>query len=221
MATHVRPGSNRRQAMRVPVHGHAVLHGEGAVIHGVIHDLSLGGASIDVRSRPVLGRADWLGVELHLPATRQVRLRAQARRVERRDHGLRVAISFTGVEADAEDAIDDAVITAYTSAQRRRVLVVDGIEERRLDIADALRGRAMTPLTPRTPLEVIGMLSDGGQRVDVCAVGNSFADLAGGTIAAVVKDAFPWVRIVAIRDDAAAVASDADDAWRDLEERCS
>ncbi len=217
MATHVRPGSERRHALRVPVHGHAVLHGEGAVACGVIRNLSLGGALIGVATPTKVGCADRLGVGLWLPATRQLDLRAHAIRVEPRDGGVEIALGFASVPPDTEDAIDEAVITAFVSAQRRRVLVIDDVETRRTDIADALRGLAMTPLTPHTPLDAIRLLADGGQRVDVCAVAPRFADLGGDTIATVLRDSFPWLRIVSIHDDVAVVAREAAAAWRDVE----
>src|SRR5690348_8612730 len=135
----------RRHSLRAPVHGTAVLIADGGVIAGAIENLSLGG--VLVRSR---ARVHGVDVELHLPAARVF---ATGTSVRRRDE--RVAIRFDDLSADAEDAIEDEIVRALGAARTRPVLIVDGVEERRLDIADALRDRAMTPLTPRTPLEVV------------------------------------------------------------------
>jgi hypothetical protein len=211
-----RAGTEKRRALRAPVHGHAVLHGDRAATAGVIHNLSLGGAL--VRVGEVLGRTDALDVELRLPSARRVMLRGHGIRVDREGDGPRMAVGFDRVPPDAEDAIEDAVITALSATRARHVLVVDAIEERQLDVAAAMRARELTPLTPRTPLEAIELLGDPANQIDVCAVSARFADVAGGELTAFLKEAFPWVRIVRIGDDAIAVADDAVEAWHDVED---
>jgi hypothetical protein len=216
MPTFVRAGTEKRRALRAPVHGHAVLHGDRSAAAGVIYNLSLNGAL--VRVREALAGGDSLEVELRLPNAKRYRIPSHTVRVDRLDDGPRMALGFDRVSADAEDAIEDAVVMALTATRARRVMIVDAIEERRIDVAEAMGARGLTPLTPRTPLEVIDLLGDADRQIDVCAVSARFADLAGRDVTDFLKEAFPWVRIVRIGDDAVAVADDAAEAWRDVEE---
>ncbi len=216
MATHVRPGTEKRRALRAPVHGHAILHGHRGAEAGVIHNLSLSGALVGVHEP--LDEQDALTVELRLPTAARFTLRGHAVRVDRRDDSPRMAVVFERVSADAEDAIEDAVVNALTATRAHCVMIVDAIEERRIDVAEAMRARDLTPLAPRTPLEVIDLLGDPTNQIDVCAVSARFAGLAGGDLTSFLKEAFPWVRIVRIGDDVVAVADDAVEAWRAVEE---
>jgi hypothetical protein len=212
-------GSERRRALRAPVHGEAVLHGRRAAIRGQIENLSLSG--VLVRAREMVGRGISVEVLLHLPAAGKPAVRAQVVRAERHEDGSRIALRFDRVSADAEDAIEDEVLAALNAAKRRPVLVIDGIEERRLDLADALRARHMTPLTPRTPLEVVEALSNPHQHVEVCLVSCEFGDHHGRELAAFIHEAFPWVRIMYVGRDAAETADDARWAWDDYSNQIS
>jgi hypothetical protein len=95
------------------------------------------------------------------------------------------------------------------------VLIIDGIEERRMDLADALRARNMTPLTPRTPLEVVDALSSPHQHVEVCLVSGRFGDVLGRELAAFIHEAFPWVKVMVVGRDVGETADDARCAWDD------
>ncbi|MCB9561708.1 MAG: PilZ domain-containing protein [Kofleriaceae bacterium] len=207
-------GTDRRHTLRAPVHGTVILHGDQAVVGGFIHNLSLTGVAIDARDAPAAG--DEVLVELRLPGTRRLRARGRVVRVERDDESARIAVRFADLPADAEDAIEDELVLALGAVRRRAVVIVDDIEDRRVDVAEAMRERALTPLTPGTPLEVIDMLSDPSVHVDVCAVSQRFADLSGGDVASFLKESFPWVRIVRIGSDVSAAAEDAADAWDDV-----
>ena len=205
--------SERRRALRAPVHGGAVLYGRRAAIHGAIENLSLTG--VLVRSRETVGRGISVEIHLHLPEAGRPAVRGHVVRAERHEDGTRIAIQFDRVSADAEDAIEDEVVATLNAAQRRPVLVIDGIEERRLDLAEALRARHMTPLTPRTPLEIVDCLSNPRQHVEVCLVSCEFGDVHGRELASFIHEAFPWVRIMYVGRDAAETADDARWAWDD------
>jgi len=209
------PFIDRRRALRAPLHGTAVLHGDRAAVNGNLEDISLTGARLHVRD--LLGRTDALEIELHLTRTIRIVVTAEAVRTERRDDGPRLAVRFLELSADHEDAIEDAIERALASARLRPVLVVDGIEDRRLDLVDALRARNMTPLTPTTPLEVVDLLATPEHHVPVAAIGARFADIHGREMAAMIAETFPWVRIMVIGNDAGEMATDIAAAWDDLD----
>ncbi len=206
-------GAERRRSLRAPVHGTVVLRGDHRAVPGHLANLSLGGAL--VRTVEPLGRADLLDVVMHLPERAHIAVACRAVRTERRDNGPRVAIRFVDLSADAEDAIEDEVVGSLAAARTRAVLVVDGVEDRRLDIADALRARAMTPLTPGTPLEVVHSL--GKHRIDLCVMSTRFGDLRGAEVSRFITELFPWVRIMVIQDDADTLAADLSAAWDDID----
>lgn len=206
-------GKERRRSLRAPVHGHAVVHGEQTAVGGTVVNLSLGGVLVRVRDVP--GRTEGLELELHFTGA-TLYLLGSAVRVERDDDGALIAFQFVSVSADAEDAIADAVVAAFAAARRRQVLVVDGIEERRRDVAAALRAREMTPLVPTTPLEVVDLLATQGSQIELCLVSARFGDHVGLEIADVIREAFPWVRVLHLRGNGETAAEDAAAALEDL-----
>lgn len=210
--------SERRRALRAPVHGEVVMHGRRAAIRGTIENLSLTG--VLVRARQKVARGITVEVDLHLPEAGRPAVRGQVVRSEKHEDGVRIAIRFLGPSADAEDAIEDEIVAALAAARRRPVLVVDGVEERRLDLADALRARQMTPLVPRTPLEMVEALSSPEQHVEVCLLSSKFADVQGRDLASFIHEAFPWVRVMYVGQDPGATADDARWAWDDVAASC-
>ena len=215
------PGSERRRALRAPVHGVAVLHRDRGAARGHIENLSLTGVLVRVRERAVTPDApegtEWCDVELRLSPTAKLVLVGQVVRIEARRGELWIAIRFDGVSPDHEDAIEDRVVRAFEGAPRRPVLVVDGVEERRTGLADALRDRRMTPLTPRTPLEMIDLLSHPDRHIEVCLISSQFGDLRGREIATAIHEAFPWVKVVFVADDASTTVDDVQAAWDEIE----
>jgi hypothetical protein len=189
-----------------------VLRGEWGSVMGRIENLSLGGTLVRTDERDPL---DVLDVELRLPQSRWISVPA---RVVRPADGERIAVAFTDLSADAEDAIEDEIVGSLAAARARPVLVIDGAEERREEIAAALRARAMTPLVPRTPLEVVGHLL-GAERVELCVVSTRFGDLRGGEVAGLIAELCPWMRVLDSIDDAPRLAQDAAAAWEDIEGR--
>jgi len=194
--------SERRRSLRAPVHGHATIHENVVVVGGTIDNLSLGGARVVFAGKPL--RIDALAIDLRLPNA-QVAVSGHAVRIEERDSGARLAIQFDDLVRDVADAIADAVVTSYMLSRRRPVLIVDGIEERRLDVAEALRVRKMLPLTPSTALEAMDAMV-GPSPPEVCVVSARFGDAPGKEFASVIADAFPWVRILYLGKDSNKVA---------------
>lgn len=204
----------RRRALRAQVRGEVVLRRDRKSFRGTIENLSLGGVLLRSRDRLDDTEApDSVDVELRLPRSRAIALTGEVRRLEVRDGELWVAVRFDPPGADGEDAIEDQVVSAFVAARRRPVVVIEAEDARRDDLAAALRARRMTPLVPRTPLEVIDLLSQGEQRADVCVIGGRFADHEGGELARAIREAFPWVRVVHAADDARAAADDVAAAW--------
>jgi hypothetical protein len=212
-------GNERRRAMRAPVRGLAVLHRDRGAVRGRLENLSLSGLLL--RSRDRAEKTDSVDVELRLPTSaRRIVLTGKVVRVEQTGDELAIAVHFDELPADAEDAIEDQVVDAFAAAQRRSVLVVEGHEEKRRGLADALRDRSMTPLMPRTPLEVIDLLSSPDRHVEVCLISSQFGDHHGREIANVIRESFPWVRIVfASDDDPFATAEGVQAAWDELSAR--
>lgn len=215
------PGSERRRALRAPVHGVAVLHRDRGPAQGHIENLSLSGVLVRVRERATPPDApagtEWCDVELRLSATVKLVLVGQVVRIEARRGELWIAIRFDGISPDHEDTIEERVVSAVESTRRRPVLVVDSLAERRDGLADALRDRRMTPLTPRTPLEMIDLLSHPERHVEVCLISPHFGDLRGREIATAIHEAFPWVKVVFVADDAIATVDDVQAAWDELD----
>jgi len=211
------PGSERRRALRAPVHGVAVLHRDRGAARGHIENLSLGGVLIRLRADDTPAGTEWCDVELRLSAKRTLMLVGQVVRTEMIRGERWIALRFDEVSPDHEDAIEDEVVGALETARWRPVMVVDSVEERRTGIAAALRDRRMTPLTPGTPLEVIDLLANPDRHVEVCVISPQFGDLRGREIASAIYEAFPWVKVVFFAGDAFTTIDDVQAAWDELD----
>lgn len=209
-------GSERRRSLRAPVHGTAVVRGDRRAVGGFIENLSLGGCLL--RTADLLGRTDALDIELRVPQCSHLRVTGDAVRVERHENGPRMAVRFTDISADAEDAIENEVLAALDAARARPVLVVDGDVSRRTLVADALRERSLTPIVPRTPLEVVDSLV-GRRCIELCVMSQTFGGLRGAEVSNFITELFPWVRITAMGDDPDLVAADVDAMWDEIHAR--
>ncbi|MBS1118802.1 MAG: PilZ domain [Deltaproteobacteria bacterium] len=210
-------GAERRHALRVPVRGIAVLHPSGmsstadAPLHGQLENLSQSGALVNVRSKPGSG----FDVEFRLPASDVSGwVSAHAVRVERaeRSAGWRVAVAFDRVEPVMQDAIEQTITAALFAAHRRPVLVIDDHTTRRDSLIARLVGHGMTPLAPKTPLDVVDLLTRGQLHVSVCLLAPGFG-VPTTDLAAILSDSFPWVTTAEITDDLEATAGRAIEAW--------
>lgn len=185
----------RRSALRVPVRGVAVLYtADGATI-ATIENLSQSGALVVARDVPAETMVD---VELKL-GEETSRIRARAVRVEH----ARVALAFD----ELQPALDAAIEHAVRAAHRRPVLVMDSQRVRRTALATRLAARGMTPLTPRTPLEAIDLLTRTRLHVNVAVLP------ASSELHHVLADSFPWVSTANISDDIDVTVQRAVDAW--------
>ncbi|MCB9573404.1 MAG: PilZ domain-containing protein [Kofleriaceae bacterium] len=213
---------DRRRALRAPVHGTAILHDDRGVIRGIVENLSLFGVSVLANAAPPAGET--LDVELALEARPRLWLLGHLVRVVRRDiaapgpGAMRIAIDFERVPAAVEEILEDEVVAAYTASQERPVVIVDGAEGRRAALAEAVRARGMTPLVPRTPLEVIDLLSRRHPHADVCMVSSGFGGVEGRALVSFLTETFPWVRITTVRTDPDDAAEQARAAWREVDE---
>jgi len=167
---------------------------------------------------------DALDVELRLPGGAARWLTGRLIRIEPAGDGpgdglggpVRLAVGFDRVSPDDEDAIEDAVVAMLAATRTRPVAVLDEAEGARAHLADALRDRAMTPVLPRTPLELVTLLESTAHPVEVCVLGASFANLLGRDLASVLTEAFPWVRVMHADDDAGHAADRARRAWDEI-----
>jgi hypothetical protein len=195
---------DRRQSIRVPVRGIAVLRGDDTAMHGMLENLSHGGALVDV---PWLPDQNVLDVELRVGlltsyvSARTVRIMSGARR-------WKIGVEFGHVDEAMRRTIDVSITAALRAARQRPVLVIDDRGERRCSLVNRLATRGMTPLAPRTPLEAIDLLTRTQLHVDVCLLAPHATEMHG-----VLADSFPWVTTAEITDDIDATVVRAIDAW--------
>ncbi len=221
MASSTHGRSNRRRALRAPVHGEVILHADHGVIRGVLENLSLYGLSMLATPATPPEAGDPLDVELDIQGRPRLVVLGRVVRLEPRvgSPGARLAIDFERVPPAAEDVLEDEVVAAYAAAQTRPVVILDGAEDRRARLAEAVRARGMTPLVPRTPLEVVDLLSRQATHADVCLLSGPFAGHDRDQLAAFLVETFPWVRVAAVTRDVGAAADEASARWRDVQDR--
>ncbi|HEY1556947.1 MAG TPA: PilZ domain-containing protein [Kofleriaceae bacterium] len=209
-------GSERRRALRVPVHGVAVFYGEDGAMHGRIENLSKSGALVSVAGVPTAdGDFDVelkLGVDSGWASARTVRVDHPHRKARR----WTIAIEFEQLEAPIRAAIESAVEAALRAAQRRPILVLDDDHRRRVALLRRLAARGATPLAPSTPLEAVDLLARSDQHVAVCLIAPRFGHSAA-ELSTLVHDSFPWVTTADITDDLDSTVDRAMDAWSGTE----
>lgn len=189
--------AERRRAIRVPVRGQVVVHGDAGPVHGTVENLSQSGALVTV-AREL--RDPEIEVQLKL-ADGCGWVRARAVRVERGPTaGYQIAIAFDRVDPAIRASIDTAIASARSAARRRPILVIDDRDDRRLRLLDGLVKRGMTPLSPRTPLEAVDLLTRAQLHVSVCLLAPGFG-VPSSDLAAILSDSFPWVTTTQIGDD--------------------
>ncbi|HEU4726290.1 MAG TPA: PilZ domain-containing protein [Kofleriaceae bacterium] len=198
----------RRRTLRVPVRGVAVLYANGGPLHGMIENLSQGGALVGVASRPLEQQLD---MEIRL-AEGSGWVTARTVRVEPHGRQWRIAVAFERLDDSLREAIDAAIASARGAARRRPILVIDENLDRKRDLITRLADRGMTPLAPKTPLEAIDLLSRAQLHVGVCLLAPSFG-VPSTDLRAVLTDSFPWVSVAEITDDLEATTHHAIDTW--------
>ncbi len=85
--------------------------------------------------------------------------------------------------------------------QGTAVLVVDDQEARRAALIDRLVGEGLTPVTARTPLETIELLTR--DEIGLCVL------TPGADLGPLLADEFPWIATATITDDMDATVSGA------------
>jgi hypothetical protein len=198
----------RRRALRVPVRGVAVLYASGGPLHGMIENLSQGGALVSVASRPVEQELD---MEIRL-AEGSGWVVARTVRVEPHGRQWRIAVAFERVDDSLRESIAASIDSARGAARRRPILVIDENLDRKRDLISRLADRGMTPLAPKTPLEAIDLLTRSQLHVGVCLLAPGFG-VPSTDLRAVLTDSFPWVSVAEITDDLEATTHHAIDTW--------
>lgn len=200
-------GSERRQAMRVPVRGQVVLHGDVGPLHGTLENLSQTGALVHL---PAVPTGD-LELELRL-VDGNGWVTARAVRVEESPHGSRIAVVFDRVDSAMRASIDASITSALAAARRRPILVIDDQQARRSRLIAALAKEGMTPLAPKTPLEAIDLLTRAQLHVSVCLLAPGFG-VPSTDLATILTDSFPWVTTTEISDDLVGTMNRVLTAW--------
>jgi hypothetical protein len=199
--------SERRCAMRVPVRGTVVLHVTDGPLHGRLENLSHSGALLSVAAQP-LDREHEVELRL-LDGAGMVGARTVRSEQAAPGMGWRIAVAFDRVDDEIRGAIDAAIDAAVSAARHRPILVIDADEPRRTRLIDRLVDQGMTPVSPRTPLETIDLLTRAQLAISVCML-TPDAALEG-----VLADAFPWVTTSAITDDVETTVTRAIATWSD------
>jgi hypothetical protein len=200
--------TERRRDLRVPVRGVAVLYASGGPLHGMIENLSQGGALISLTRRP---GEQALDIEIRLEegggwgVARIVRVEPYARQ-------WRIAVAFDRTDEALRASIEAAIAAARGAARRRPILVIDENTDRKRDLIVRLSDRGMTPLAPKTPLEAIDLLTRSRLHVGVCLLAPGFG-VPSTDLRAVLTDNFPWVSVAEITDDLDATTHHAIDTW--------
>lgn len=203
--------AERRRAMRVPVRGVAVLHADAGPMHGTLENLSQTGALVNVASPPHELEGE---VELRL-ADHSGWVSAHTVRVEQAHHqrtGWQIAVAFDRVDPAMRASIDAAIAAALNAARQRPVLVIDDQVERRAKLIDRLVDRGMTPLAPRTPLEVVDLLTRAQLHISLCLLAPGFG-VPSTDLATILTDSFPWIEIADVTDDIESTVEHALAAW--------
>ena len=196
----------RRRALRVPLRGVAVFHGEGGQQRGEIENLSSSGALVAIAGVPEMADVELkIGIDSGWVRARTVRASAS-----------HIAVQFENIEPSLRASIEAAIEGALRAVARRPVLVVDGRSARRHDLVSRLAARGMTPLAPRTPLEAIDLLTRSHLHVNVALLAPSFGQ-STAELHALVSDSFPWVTAADISDDLEDTVDRAALAWSDTD----
>lgn len=198
----------RRAALRVPVRGVAVCYGDNPPVRGTIENLSSTGALINMAGTPA---GAILELELKLGASTP-RVTARSVRIEQGPQRTRIALCFDELDADVRADIDAAIVHAVVAAERRPVLVIDDDSRRRASLLALLESHGMTPVSARTPLDAIAVLTSPQLAVSVALLAPSFGHSLDA-LHHLVSDSFPWVRAAEISDDLEATLERAKAAW--------
>jgi len=201
-------GSERREAMRVPVRGQVVLHGNLGPLHGTLENLSQTGALVHLAAVPDHGD---LELELRL-VDGNGWVTARAVRVEESSRGAHIAVVFDRVDSAMRTSIDASITSALAAARRRPILVIDDLHARRARLIAALAKEGMTPIAPATPLEAIDLLTRAQLHISVCLLAPGFG-VASTDLAAILSDSFPWVTTTQISDDLVGTMNRVLTAW--------
>ncbi|CAN5776619.1 hypothetical protein BH11MYX3_BH11MYX3_18460 [soil metagenome] len=197
--------SERRRAMRVPVRGTAILQSHAGALHGTVENLSRSGALLHVLGEPV-HRDHELELRL-IDGSGTISARTVRIEEDQVGAGWRIAVAFDRVDSAMRASIDASIDAALSAARRRPILVIDADDARRVRLMDRLIDRGMTPLAPRTPLEMIDLLTRAQLQISVCMM------IPGADLETVLADSFPWVTTSAITDDVDATVSRALETW--------
>jgi CheY-like chemotaxis protein len=184
----------RRQHLRAALAASVVLtrNQERIGSFGIIN-LSAGG--VLAAGEPPIKVGERLDALLHLSAGCEVRAEAVLTRCAQTRRGATFALSFPRISADAEDAIQDAVLAALEETRGASVLIVDDSTEICSALRMQLRRLGHRAFAVGTPLEAVHFL----QQPNNIAV--ALVDLVLGTsngldVLAYLADQHPKVRRV-------------------------
>jgi hypothetical protein len=191
------PRANRRRSYRAGVHGCAIVHAPGGIaLRCEVIDLSLGGVRLVtmVADDPRLSTGTEVAIELECCGAGWVTQRG----VVTRHHRAQLVVEFYALSAEVEDLIEDEILGAVEAERAPRVVVVDGAEERRHQVADQLRRLGCCSLEAATPLEAIELIERSRNHVCAVALSESLTQTQADELVEYLHDAHPEVRVARI-----------------------
>jgi CheY-like chemotaxis protein len=184
----------RRQHLRATLATNVVLtrNRERVGSFGIIN-LSAGG--ILAAGEPQVRVGERLEAVLHVSPEAEVRAEAVLTRTSRTRRGATFALSFTRISADAEDAIQDAVLAALEETAGASVLIVDDSTEICSALRMQLRRLGHRAFAVGTPLEAVHFLQQPNS-ISVALVDLVLGTSNGLDVLAYLADQHPKVRRV-------------------------
>lgn len=190
--------SERRKTYRVIVGDACARCSTGEQVgHYWVKDVSTGGALLQGRPLPPIGTE--MEVLLLLPGQRPCVTDARVlRQVRTDDSPACVAVEFSDVDADLEDAIEDFIVGELSRERRPSALIAASTTPRSEALSRSLRLIGCPAAAVRTPLEAISRLEQ--PRGEISTV--FFDDELGGVrcreLAQWLASAYPSVRRVLV-----------------------
>jgi CheY-like chemotaxis protein len=174
-----------------------VLHGDATAVTAELVNVSLGGALLLVDDPARVPPDLELAIDVRLAGSD--RWYTVPSRTLRRDAGGGVAVVFTDVAPELEDAIAECAIEVVESASCPRILLIDGDDERRRRLARILRMSGCAPVEARTPLEAVSICESASLPLAGAAiVEGDVVDTSSDVLARFLARTYPRIEVTRV-----------------------
>jgi|SRR5687768_674514 len=189
----------RRRETRVSPKGTVVVRADTYVMRGRIANISLGGLAVATRTTAperLLGASVDMSVRLDDRDSGWLELGGRIARIG----ANRMAIVIGAVPLSFTRIIDETVSRSHRNDRDLSVVLVDSVEERRAQIADAFREAGCSVIEVSTPLEAIVRLGESHFEPVVIAIAESLPMTISEELRAFVDTEHPSAWLVTIGD---------------------